>query len=50
MQVKALRDCFVGDYRKEGEQFEYNGPKNENLEPVKAKKPEEAKSGDLAGE
>jgi len=32
----------VGSYHKEGEEFEYSGPKNKNLEPVKQAKPEAA--------
>lgn len=37
MQVKVLNDCFLADgtYRKKNEQFEYTGPKNENLQPLK---------------
>lgn len=39
MEVKAIRNCFVdGTLRHEGERFEYSGPKNKNLEPVKAPK------------
>lgn len=38
MLVRALRDCFVGSYHGAGEEFEYDGPKNENLEPVKTAK------------
>jgi len=34
MQVKALRDCFVGTYRRAGEEFEFEGPKNTNLQPL----------------
>jgi len=36
MWVKVLTDCFPdGNLRKKDEEFEYNGPKNENLKPVK---------------
>ena len=39
MQVRATVDCFVdGTFRYKGEQFEYTGAKNENLEQVKAEK------------
>jgi len=38
MQVRAIRDCFVGCYRKAGEVFDHNGPKNRHLEPVKTPK------------
>lgn len=33
MLVRAVRDCFIegGHYRKEGEEFDYKGPKNEHL-------------------
>lgn len=37
-KVKALRTCFVGSYRSEGEVFDYDGPKNRHLEPVKESK------------
>jgi len=42
MRVRAIRDCFVGSYRKAGEEFEYEGPKNHHLEPVKAEPPQKA--------
>ncbi len=37
MWVRAKVDCFPADgsFRKAGEEFEYSGPKNENLAPVK---------------
>jgi len=37
MQVRAKVDCFLADgsYRKAGEVFEYEGAKNQNLEPYK---------------
>lgn len=38
MRVRAVRDCFVGHHWKQGEEGEYSGPKNKNLEPVKAAK------------
>ena len=39
MIVTALVDCFVdGTLRKKGEQFEYNGPKNENVKSAKRAK------------
>lgn len=51
MQVKAVNTCFVdGTYREAGEQFEYTGPKNDNLEPVQAKKQATQKQGDEAAE
>lgn len=34
-KVRALRDCYVDRLRREGDVFEYSGPKNPNLEPVK---------------
>ncbi len=43
MLVKAKVDCFPdGTFRHAGEEFEYSGPKNENLVPVKAPKGEPA--------
>jgi hypothetical protein len=48
MLVRAVRECFVGHHWKQGDEGEYVGPKNKNLEPVKASKletvKEEAKS------
>ena len=39
MLVTAIVDCFVdGNYRKKGEQFDYNGPKNENVKSAKRAK------------
>jgi hypothetical protein len=39
MIVKALVDCFVdGGYRKKGEEFDYRGPKNDNLQTAKRAK------------
>lgn len=36
MEVKAVVDCYVDNtYRVKGERFDYSGPKNENLQPVK---------------
>jgi hypothetical protein len=43
MQVRCVRDCFVGHRWKQGEVGEYSGPKNKNLEPVKASKLETVK-------
>lgn len=41
MLVRALKDCFPdGTFRKKGEQFEYKGPKNENLEAAKEPRPD----------
>lgn len=34
MRVKAIRDCFVGSYRKADEEFDYSGAKNTNLQPL----------------
>jgi hypothetical protein len=50
MEVKAIRDCFVGSYRKAQEEFEYSGPKNTNLQPLggakwPAAKPEKPSTG-----
>jgi hypothetical protein len=43
MLVKALRKCFVGgNFRVADEQFDYTGPKNTNLAPVKAAKGRDA--------
>jgi hypothetical protein len=37
MEVKANTKCFIGDtLRQEGEKFEYDGPENPNVDPVKA--------------
>lgn len=45
MRVRALRDCYVGGLRHERDEFDYSGPKNGNLEPVKApKQPSEEKA------
>ena len=37
MWVRAINNTFTvdGHYRKAGEEFEYSGPKNENLKSVK---------------
>ena len=35
--VRAVRDCYVDCLRREGDVFEYNGPKNGNLVPAKKK-------------
>jgi hypothetical protein len=37
MLMRAIRDCYTAndEYRKAGEEFDYKGPKNENLVPVK---------------
>ncbi len=43
MRVRALQECFVGRRWNKGEEGEYNGPKNDNLEPIKAAKPETVK-------
>ncbi len=44
MRVKAIQTCFVGSYHDAGEEFEYDGPKNENLQPLDgAKWPSPAK-------
>lgn len=38
MKVRAIVKCFVDNgIREEGEIFEYNGPKNPNLEVVDGK-------------
>lgn len=37
-RVRALQDCYIDQIRRQGEEFEYSGPKNENLEPVKKQK------------
>lgn len=34
MRVKAIRDCFVGSYRKTDEEFDYSGAENRNLRPL----------------
>lgn len=39
-KVKALCNCFVDSYHPEGEVFEYDGPKNPHLEPVKGSRKE----------
>jgi hypothetical protein len=40
-KVKALCNCFVDStFRSEGEVFDYEGPKNPHLEPVKGSKKE----------
>jgi hypothetical protein len=46
MRVRAIRDCFVGHHWRQGEEGEYSGPKNKNLEPVKASKLETGRRGD----
>ncbi|HVW78512.1 MAG TPA: hypothetical protein VHB45_12925 [Alloacidobacterium sp.] len=35
MRVKVLRDCFVGSFRKAGEEFDHEGPPNRHLQPLK---------------
>ncbi|MGA9070081.1 MAG: hypothetical protein WB424_07495 [Terracidiphilus sp.] len=53
MRVTAICNCFIdgGRYLKEGEEIEYNGPKNENLISVKkAKALEEEKRAEAAVE
>ncbi len=42
MEVKAIRTCFVGSYRETGEQFDYDGPMNTNLQPLSGKWPSKA--------
>ena len=43
MIVKATKDCFVDStYRRDGEEFDYKGPKNTNLEPVKSQRSDPA--------
>jgi hypothetical protein len=37
-RVRALRDCYIDQIRLEGEEFDYTGPKNENLAPTKKAK------------
>jgi hypothetical protein len=32
--VRAVRECYTDQVRAEGEEFEYSGPDNANLEPV----------------
>ena len=46
MWMRALRDCYTAnqEYRKAGEEFDYKGPKNENLAPVKKGKANAADS------
>ena len=35
MQVRALKKCFVDNaLREEGDVFNYNGPRNTNVEPI----------------
>lgn len=40
MLVRAIRDCFIegGHFRKKDEEFDYKGPKNENLQTAKQAK------------
>ncbi|HEV2133798.1 MAG TPA: hypothetical protein VGR47_06000 [Terracidiphilus sp.] len=47
MQVKAIRDCFVGGtLRRKGEEFTHDGSKNRHLEPLEpAPAAAEPKSG-----
>jgi hypothetical protein len=44
MRVRAIRDCFVGHHWRQGEEGEYEGPKNKHLETVKTAKPEVVKA------
>lgn len=49
MEVRAIRDCFVdGSFRHEDEKFDYSGPKNSNLEPVKQQDSKAAASSSSA--
>lgn len=36
--VRAKCDCYIDQVRRQGEKFEYDGPKNPNLEPAKPAK------------
>jgi len=46
MWMRALNDCYIDQIRREGEEFEYSGPENGNLEP--ADEPEPAQKAEPA--
>jgi len=50
MLVRAKKDMFIdSSFRAKGEEFDYSGPKNTNVEPVEeAGEPAEVQSGKRA--